>query len=244
MHSKFSWVRPAGGFKPQEQISVIFDAGFTEGLIALVDKIPLELLSHNMRHYAELVLSVEYLRQRARLALGQPPLIVSLQERNALNVIWAVMEKSPDSVPSASAFDPSFISDLDLRAELHRDISEVERALQNGEWKGATVLAGSVVEALLLWALQNRKTAAEVTAAATTLKISKPQIERWDLAELTPVAHALGLITERAKTAADQAREFRNLIHPGRSQRLALKCDRATALLAAGALEAVLSDLS
>jgi hypothetical protein len=95
MHSKFSWVRPPGGFKSQEPISVTFDAGSTKGLIALVDKIPLELLSANIRDYAELVLSMEYLRQRAQSALGQPPLLVSLQERNALNVIWAVMRSPP-----------------------------------------------------------------------------------------------------------------------------------------------------
>lgn len=36
-------------------------------------------------------------------------------------------------------------------------MSNITRALYNSEWKAATVLAGSVTEALLLWALEKYK---------------------------------------------------------------------------------------
>jgi hypothetical protein len=87
-----------------------------------------------------------------------------------------------------------------------------------------------------------RKTPVEVAASAAAQAVSEP-IERWGLAELVKVAHHLGLISNGTKVAAEQAREFRNLIHPGRAQRLAARCNRSTALLGAGAIEAVIVDL-
>src|SRR5438094_314735 len=60
-------------------------------------------------------------------------------------------------------------------------------------------------------------------------------IEKWDLHEYTEVAARLGII--KADTAAQVrlARTFRNLIHPGRVQRLGQKADRFTALSALAA---------
>ena len=59
--------------------------------------------------------------------------------------------------------------------------------MTNGEWKPATVLAGSVVEALLLWALQQATTSdlqTAITSAVTKGAIPRPpqgRVERWDL---------------------------------------------------------------
>jgi hypothetical protein len=143
----------------------------------------------------------------------------------------------PDSAPAPNTTEPGFIPDADLRADLHRDLGEVNRSLQNGEWKGATVLAGSIVEAPLLWALQHKKTDVELRAAAASLGIdlAKKPLQRWDLSELIKCAHATDLISEFARAAADLARDFRNFIHPGKAMRLAKKCNRATAHLGVGA---------
>jgi hypothetical protein len=106
------------------------------------------------------------------------------------------------------------------------------------------VLAGSIVEALLLWALQNKTTDADRQAAAGRLarSISRP-LERWDLYELIDYAHATKLISDSTKKAADLCRDFRNFIHPGKTKRLAKRCSRSTAHLAVGAVEAVIEDL-
>ena len=53
-----------------------------------------------------------------------------------------------------------------------------------------------------------------------------------------------GLISPDTCNAARLARNFRNLIHPGRAARLAQVCDRATAYSAVGALEHVIRDLT
>jgi len=60
---------------------------------------------------------------------------------------------------------------------------------------------------------------------------------------MIPFARAAGLISEPTKAIADQCRNFRNLIHPGKAMREAMKCNRSTALIGAGAIEAVIVDL-
>jgi hypothetical protein len=47
-----------------------------------------------------------------------------------------------------------FIDDTDLRRTLSVDLAAAHRALVHGEWKAATVLAGSVLEALCLWIIR------------------------------------------------------------------------------------------
>jgi len=115
------------------------------------------------------------------------------------------------------------------------------------------VLAGSAIEALLLWALHQheqqhpgtRQTA--VTALITNGTLNAPphtNLERWDLHEYARIAAHLGLIEPETFTLCDLARNFRNLIHPGRAARLGQNCDRSTALAALAAVEAVARDLT
>jgi len=84
-----------------------------------------------------------------------------------------------------------FISDVMLRDSIRIDLSTAGSALHNGEWKASTVLAGAVVEALLLWAIQ----AKPAQLASLTLKPSQPP-ERWDLANLIDVASRLSIIQQ------------------------------------------------
>lgn len=57
-----------------------------------------------------------------------------------------------------------------------------------------------------------------------------------------PVAKPL--ITGDTATLLQLVKDFRNLIHPGRSERLAKKCDRSTALTALAGIVAVVNELS
>lgn len=155
----------------------------------------------------------------------------------------------PRSSPTSTTSELGFISDLDLRKALRNDIGSVERGLSNGEWKAATVLAGSVIEALLLWRLQQcpeperERAITALRAQGTLSRTPDSNLERQDLHEFTEVAAELGIIAADTQTEVRLAREFRNLIHPGRSQRLARKCDRGTALSSVAALEHVVRDL-
>jgi hypothetical protein len=122
--------------------------------------------------------------------------------------------------------------------------------LSNGEWKAATVLAGSAAEALLLWALKQRQPA-DITSAVETLRASgklstKPvsDLDRWNLYEFIQVGEQLQVIKPNTATQTRLAKDFRNFIHPGVAQRLGEKCDRATAFSAVAGMEHIVRDLT
>lgn len=100
--------------------------------------------------------------------------------------------------------------------------------------------AGSAIEALLLWRLQDAGQTGPVSGMKTGAKGSP---EGWTLAQLIEAAGMLGFIKPETAQQCNQARDFRNLIHPGKSQRLSVTCDRGTALAALAGAELVSRDL-
>jgi len=77
-------------------------------------------------------------------------------EKNPLYLLSKTLSKCPDEFPSSETTELLFIKDEDFRENLRIDTSAVNSALSNGEWKSATVLAGSVIEALLLYKLKEK----------------------------------------------------------------------------------------
>jgi hypothetical protein len=99
------------------------------------------------------------------------------------------------------------------------------------------VLAGAAVEALLLWAITNKKASNDIEKARrSVIAMASRDPNNWVLDGYIKVARALGLIEDETEKQADLAKDFRNLIHPGRSARLAKVCDRGTALSALAAV--------
>ena len=224
--------------------------------LALVDQIPDELLTMDGPTYAALILGKEQIkdiletwrnnlnagRQKQPFTFGPPT--------NPLAIIRDALAKCPDESPSPSTSELTFIADTDLRMNLRTDIGAINRALSDGEWKGATVLAGSVIEALLLWALGQRPSAARSAAIGSLVangsldRTPPTDLDDWNLHQYTEVAANLNVITSDTAKQVRLAKAFRNLIHPGRAQRLAQKCDRGTALSAVAGVEHVVRDLS
>jgi hypothetical protein len=214
---------------------------------------------HQARAYGSLVRSKATIKGMletwiANLNAGHQPLEYNTHcSHNPLTHIRSALAKCPDEAPALGTSDLTFITDAGLRTELQIDIARVNTALANGEWKAATVLAGSAAEALLLWKLKQRSPA-DIASAIAALRKSgnlstnpdpnQLEAREWDLYGYIQVAERLGAITPETATAARLAKDFRNLIHPGRALRLAQKCDRATALSAVAAMEHVVRDLT
>jgi hypothetical protein len=107
-----------------------------------------------------------------------------------------------------------------LREILERDIAELNVARSQGLKKTAKtcmVLSGSIVEALLLDSLMQHKPAAVAIGSTLPKKLSSNP-EDWDLHDMVTVATHLSppLLPDDAITGANQLRQWRNLIHPGR----------------------------
>jgi hypothetical protein len=221
----------------------------------MVDQIPPELIVLEPDKYAEYVSSIEAIRtaintwptRGAGYVLERGP---GLRKLHPVDLLRDSLAACPDESPTPSTADLTFITDAPLRESIRLDISVSNQALSNGEWKAATVLAGATVEALLLWALQqlsstNIQTGIKNLLSSQILKKNPGKnLEKWNLHELIEVAKSLNVIKDSTAEQAKLAKDFRNLIHPGRSFRLKQICDRGTALSAVAAVEHVIRDLT
>jgi len=215
--------------------------GVFSAIVRLIDEIPLELMMLSGEDYDDLVSGVEAIRhvvafweQQGHGKVGQP----SVGNKKALNLILAALTKCPDQIPAPATAELVFVTDPDLRDSIRLDVSTAISAFHNGEWKAATVLAGTAAEALLLWAIEKSP------SLSTLTNKPKGSPDEWGLSQYIAVATTLSLIKNTTSQQATLAQNFRNLIHPGRSKRLGETCDRATALTAWTAVEHVIRDLS
>ncbi len=230
-------------------------AGLLSAIVRLTGEIPAELLAVGAEDYTDLVWALEGLSSAVdrwhQLGGDDPP--ARIKGKSPLAIIRGVLSKCPDQNPSLATASLTFITDAALRESIRLDISAANRDMENGEWKGSTVLAGSATEALLLWAIQEAEnakpgtiagTAGALVAAGTLGRRPKASAEQWDFVELIEVALHLGLIEHGTAVQSRLCKDFRNLIHPGRALRLGQICDRGTALSALAAVELVIRDLT
>jgi hypothetical protein len=226
-------------------------------ILELVGQIPDELLTLDNETYSSLVKAKAEIKDiletwTANRNGGHVLQQFNLnQPGNPIMCIRDALAKCPDESPAPGTSELSFIADADLRANLRNDIGAINRALANGEWKAATVLAGSAAEALLLCALRQRSpvdiktaVAAARTSGSMTANPDPTDLDRWNLHECIEVAAELGIIKPSTAKQTRLAKDFRNFIHPGVAQRLREKCDRATALSAVAGMEHIVRDLT
>jgi hypothetical protein len=182
--------------------------------------------------------------------LVELPVLEELGNRNPVAILRDLLAKCPDEFPEPSSSELNFITDIDLRDALRIDISAVHRGLSNSEWKAATVLAGSVIEALLLWALQKLSATKLALAASNVYSVKKvarrldpKDITLWGLSDYIEMAAEIKIIDPDTANQIRVVKNFRNLIHPGKATRLGQACNRGTALAAAGGMELLIQGL-
>jgi hypothetical protein len=223
------------------------------GIINLLKDVPPELINLTSTNYADLVLATSTIEETLEtwISRGSVGHVSHVKGRDPVTVIRFVLSQCPDEYPAPATTELSFIKDTVTRDSIRFDVGATYRALNNNEWKAATVLGGATIEALLHWRLsQSPPTSAEIATAVSNLKASKQNFnpaasqDDWVLSHFIAVAEALMLIKPDTAKAADLARGFRNLIHPGAAVRRGQPCDKATAHSAIGALEHVIRDLS
>jgi hypothetical protein len=233
---------------------------FTDGhegsmltVVELVERIPDELITVDADLYCGLLAGLNTMRTAiSRWRGGHSHIFryVPGYGVDPITLIRGVLVKCPDKFPAPHTTELTFIQPSDFRESLRIDLSAANRALTNAEWKAATIIAGSVIEALLLWALQQEDSVKVMTAINTLLsngvlkQRAHTDLERWNLHEYLEVAAEIGVIRAETADQARLAKDFRNLIHPGRAARLGQACNRGTALSAMAAVEHVVQDLT
>jgi len=210
-------------------------------LVRLIDEMPAELMPGDADRYLEFVSSIAAVRdQLVRWQSGERT--GALAHRTALGdlhpvaLIHRALFGLPDVLPSVETATLPFIDDPVLKASLRLDISWASSALRGREWKAATLLAGSVIEALLFWELQQHP-------LNKVPKVQNGPLDKWHLPQYIEAAEQLMCVKGDTITAARLAKNYRNLIHHGRALRLGEACDQGTAHVAIGALDHVVRDL-
>jgi hypothetical protein len=244
---EFPFARPE--HKGQPFVDPIYRNRVT-ALLRLVDALPDGLLIMDGADYNKFVLSVSTMKSALEFAdwTIYSGATVEPNDRGlgiAICNLRAGLVLLPDEQIPAATADLLFITDPQLRDSIRADIAFANQAFVGGEWKAATVLAGAAAEALLLWAITERKSRSDIEKARTAFTSeARKDPNTWVLDGYIKVAKGLGLIEAETEKQADLARGFRDLIHPGRAARLAKICDRGTALSALAAVELIVRDLS
>jgi hypothetical protein len=221
-------------------------------LLRLVDELPDELIRITDREYNRFVRSVETMRSTIALwdAHGVTQAFTDRRLGGAITDLRDSLLLLDDQQVPAEIAGLTFITDADLRESIRADIAFADNAFSGTEWKAATVLAGAVVEALLLWAINERPSAvvqaslSKLQAANKIPKNISKDPDTWTLDVYRQVAADLGIVKGSAVTQIELTQGFRNLIHPGKARRTSQQCSRSTAHNALGAMERLIEDFS
>lgn len=257
----FPWAKASADKTGQQAETLASDQSPNIGmLVALVDALPSELLPHDSD--GQLTIIAAQGAMRAALSAwasgahpGHLPLLRPLSALGGKQPIVAILEvlrRSPDEAPHQGTAALLFLENEEVRLSIRTDASGAHRALGNGEFKAATVLAGSVIEALLLWRVEKLSTAKLKAAKAHADSkrtasghgpVSKHPPERWVLSEFIDVASGGELIDDMTAANLRLSNEYRNLIHAGRVKRTGSRASLATALSALGGMERLIEVL-
>lgn len=182
---------------------------------------------------------------RSAVRLGENGGEIRFLRASHAGTLHRLLGLCPEEVVPRAAPRLAFINDARFRESIARDVDSLDGLFRDGEWKAVTVIGGSVVEALLLAVLLDP--ANEPRATAEAARRFKEGDRRWektldslDLWQLVELARHLRIIGNNVANVCDGARDFRNLIHPGR-ERAAAPCDKGTAQAALAAVENLLA---
>ena len=132
---------------------------------------------------------------------------------------------------------PSFdyITVKEFRESLEVDYAEMRKCAEAQAWKSVQVLAGSIVESLLVDYLTSTKNPARSTKDPLKL----------DLAEAIAICRGEKVLSERTADLCSVVRSYRNLIHPGRMVRLGEQApDQGSATIALALIDMITDDLA
>jgi hypothetical protein len=131
-----------------------------------------------------------------------------------------------------ASFD--FVTDEDLRASLEADAAEMAACLDAKAFKATVVLAGSIVEAVLVDHLES--TGYQDPNGKNLLEL--------DLGHLIMAARSQKVLSAKSADLSSAVKTYRNLIHPGRLVRQKERIDASTAAIAGHLVEVVASEVA
>ncbi len=258
---QFPWTRGnwrAQGTKKNE--TRWYGAVAVPGILNMIEGVSEDLFTFGSVEYGLFTMAIAALE--VAVARGRDnedrfnwPMIVipgQSEQEDCLVLVKNALSTCPDQAPSKSTKGLTFISDIESRETLLIDLASAESALNAGDWKACTILSGSIIEALLLWTLQQHLVS-DIGAALATVDQSK-NVRRnappddltasvWRFHDYLHVAAELKEIGDPLYGRCLDAKDYRNLIHPAVSERRKAACDRGTSHVTIGAVYSLIERL-
>lgn len=138
----------------------------------------------------------------------------------------------------------AFVQDSQLRSIVERDYAElIVKLYPSGAWKSCVILAGSILEAILVDRL-SQSTRLGLATASPRVPVNRRGVripmDDWKLVDLINISVDIGAIQDDpAETIHRVLRDYRNFVHPKKEIRAAHECAKAEAMVSIGALDSI-----
>lgn len=222
------WANDAQFAQSYEQLAAIASASFRDDpIIALLQvSIPPELDALIRKDPSCLTAWV-------RMQLGR------------LAIRLSQLARRETAVRSLIDLDLSFMQNDSLREIVANDFTEAQRSYYANAPKAAAILCGSVLEGMLLDALEweHIESDERVRGLLQSKGIAKLDWNKASLTLLLDLAHALDCIHTSTLKLATSARDFRDTVHPKAEQRERLRAHTAEANVLISVVSLLAADL-
>lgn len=113
------------------------------------------------------------------------------------------------------------IADEDLRNIIFRDLKECAIAVVAGQDKTATIMCGSIIEALLMYKIKGKSIVKyDISEISKSKRASNYPINEMALNELLFVAEKESIIEKNTYHLGHYIRDYRNVVHPAKEVRI------------------------
>lgn len=221
------------------------EAGFVRGLEALISRVDPILLPSGEDNVTLTTCRATMMScVRMWESQGNVVTLDGLKGRKGetfLAVVRGILAKCPDEPFPKEIKEFEFIRDESLRLEFRRDLASIDFLVRQQQWKPAMVIAGALMEALLLH-LISAQDSEHVEASRKKVEVARPDVSRWHLPDYVKVAADLQIIGKVTEKQCLLSGDLRNLIHPGKAIRAQMQCNKATAQTVIAGLYHVIDD--
>ena len=136
------------------------------------------------------------------------------------------------------------IEDEDMKGIIFRDLKECAIAVVSGQDKTATIMCGSIIEALLMLKIKAQGIAKyDISEISKSSKASKYPLIEMGLNELLFVAEKLNIIAKNSFHLGHYIRDYRNVVHPAKEIRMKEEISHSNVLTMWSVLKRIIEEL-
>lgn len=171
-------------------------------------------------------------------------LIYDKTEKEVLAISDAISMESLENIGYTDEFCRKLFSihDKEMRDILQRDMWECAIAVVTGQDKAATIMCGSIIEALLILKIKENGIYKYDVSAVSKGKTNYP-VSEMGLNELLYVADSENILDKNGYHLGHYIRDYRNVVHPAKEIRMSEEVSHENVVTMWAVLKRLISDL-